>query len=125
MTERGTVAVIGASNNRGKYGNKAVRAFASRGYTVYPINPHEVEVEGLRAYASVGDVPGEIGMATFYVHPEIGLRVIGEVAAKGVGEVWLNPGAESDALVDRARALGIEPILACSIVGIGLSPAGF
>ena len=125
MTERRTVAVIGASNNRSKYGNKAVRAFASRGYTVYPINPHEVEVEGLKAYGSVGDVPGEIGMATFYVHPEVGLRVIDEVAAKGAGEVWLNPGAESDALVERARALGIEPILACSIVGIGLSPSAF
>jgi predicted CoA-binding protein len=117
--------VIGASNNRSKYGNKAVRAFASRGYTVYPINPHEVEVEGLTAYASVADVPGEIGMATFYVRPEVGLRVIDEVAARGAGEVWLNPGAESDALVERARTLGIEPILACSIVGIGLSPAEF
>lgn len=125
MTNPGTVAVIGASNNRAKYGNKAVRAFAARGYTVYPINPHEVEVEGLRAYASVKDVPGEIGMATFYVHPEVGLHVIEEVAAKGIGEVWLNPGSESGALVARARDLGIEPIAACSIMGIGLSPSAF
>jgi uncharacterized protein len=122
VTDPGTVAIIGASNNRRKYGNKAVRAFAARGYTVYPINPREVEVEGLRAYASVRDVAGDIGMATFYVPPEVGLRVIDEIAARGIAEVWLNPGSESEALVTRSRALGIEPILACSIVGIGMSP---
>ena len=67
-----------------------------------PINPHETEVEGLKAYASVLDVPGPIDMASFYVPPEIGERVIDEVARKQIPEVWLNPGAESDAL-DRPR----------------------
>ena len=99
------VAVIGASNNRSKFGNRAVRAFRQQGYTVVPINPHEAEVEGLKAYASVLDVPGPIDMASFYVPPEIGEQVIDEVARKGIAEVWLNPGAESDALIARARAL--------------------
>ena len=53
-----TVAVVGASNDRRKYGNKALRAFATQGYTVFPINPHQQEIEGHRAYASVLDVPG-------------------------------------------------------------------
>ena len=116
------VAVIGASNNRWKFGNKAVRAFRDEGHTVIPINPHEREVEGLRAYASVLDVPGSIDMASFYVPPAIGERVIEEVAAKQIPEVWLNPGAESDALIARARALSIRPIVACSIVAIGRNP---
>jgi uncharacterized protein len=93
------VAVIGASSNRRKFGNRAVRAFRQQGYTVVPINPHEREVEGLRAYASVLDVPDAIDMASFYVPPEVGERVIDEVAQKGIAEVWLNPGSESDALV--------------------------
>ena len=116
------VAVIGASNNRNKFGNRAVRAYRQQGHTVIPINPHEAEVEGLKAYASVLDVPGTIDMASFYVPPEIGEQVIGEVAAKGIAEVWLNPGAESDALIARARALQIQPIVACSIVAIGQNP---
>ena len=116
------VAVIGASNNRNKFGNRAVRAYRQQGHTVVPINPHEAEVEGLKAYASVLDVPGTIDMASFYVPPEIGEQVIGEVAAKGIAEVWLNPGAESDALIARARALQIQPIVACSIVAIGQNP---
>src|SRR5262245_29723028 len=99
------VAVIGASSNRRKFGNKAVRAFRQQGYTVVPINPHETEVERLKAYASVLDVQDPIDMATFYVPPEIGEQVIEEVARKKIPEVWLNPGAESDRLIDRARAL--------------------
>lgn len=116
------VAVIGASSNRKKFGNRAVRAFRQQGYTVVPINPHETEVEGLRTYGSVLDVPGTIDMASFYLPPEIGLRVIDEVARKGIPEVWLNPGAESDALIARAKALHIQPIVACSIVSIGENP---
>jgi len=116
------VAVIGASHNRNKFGNRAVRAYRQQGHTVVPINPHEAEVEGLKAYASVLDVPGTIDMASFYVPPEIGERVIGEVAKKGIAEVWLNPGAESDALIARARALQIQPIVACSIIAIGQNP---
>jgi uncharacterized protein len=116
------VAVIGASSNRSKFGNRAVRAYQQQGYTVVPINPHETEVEGLKSYASVLDVPGTIDMASVYVPPDIGERVIDEIARKGIAEVWLNPGAESDALIARARALHIQPIVACSIVAIGENP---
>src|SRR6266545_1764747 len=119
------VAVIGASSNRNKFGNRALRAFRQQGYTVIPINPNEPEVEGLRTYASVLDVPGTIDMASFYVPPDVGERVIDEVAKKGIPEVWFNPGAESDALIARARALKLEPIVACSIVAIGQNPYQF
>jgi uncharacterized protein len=120
-----TVAVIGASGDRRKFGNKAVRAFVHAGYKVIPINPHERKVEGLNAYASVLDVPDPIDMATVYVPPEIGENVIGEIAQKGIGEVWLNPGAESGALVAKAKSLGIRPIQSCSIIAIGLHPSDF
>ena len=119
------VAVIGASSNRNKFGNRAVRAFQQQGYTVVPINPHEAEVEGLKSYASVLDVPGTIDMASFYVPPEVGEQVMNEIAKKGITEVWLNPGAESDRLIRHAQALHIEPIIACSIVAIGQDPYAF
>jgi predicted CoA-binding protein len=116
------VAVIGASSNRNKFGNRAVRAFLQQGYTVIPINPHEAEVEGLKTYKSVLDVPGAIDMASMYVPAEIGEQVIGEIAQKGIVELWLNPGAESDELIARAKALNLQPIVACSIVAIGANP---
>jgi uncharacterized protein len=116
------VAVIGASSDRRKYGNRAVRAFQRQGYTVVPISVREAEIEGVRAYRSVLEVPGPIHMATMYVRPEIGMGVMAELAEKKVAEVWLNPGTASEELVRRARELNIEPIVACSIVGIGEDP---
>jgi predicted CoA-binding protein len=116
------VAVIGASSDRRKFGNRALRAYQQQGFEVLAINPNETEVEGLKTYASVLDVPGTIDMATFYVPPDIGERVIDEVAKKGIAEVWFNPGAESDALIARAQALNIRPIVACSIIAIGEDP---
>ena len=116
------VAVIGASSNPRKFGNRAVRAFRRQGYTVIPINPNEPLVEGLKTYASVLDVPDPIDMATFYIPPEIGEKVMPEVAKKQIAEVWLNPGSESAELIRLARSLKVEPIVACSILGIGENP---
>ena len=118
------VAVIGASSNPRKFGNRAVRAFRRQGYTVIPINPNESQVEGLQAYGSVLDVAETIDMATFYVPPHIGEKVMPEVARKQIPEVWLNPGSESDALIRLARSLDVQPIVACSIIGIGENPYG-
>ena len=120
-----TVAIIGASSNRNKYGNKALRAFERQGYRVIPINPNERQVEGHATYASVTDVAEPIDMVTVYVPPAVGVRVMDDIARKGIKEVWLNPGADGPEVVARATELGLKPIIACSIVGIGESPARF
>jgi predicted CoA-binding protein len=119
------VAIIGASPDRHKFGNKALRAFRTQGFTVIPINPHADVVEGERAYASVLDYPGTIDEASVYVPPEIGLGVMDELKKKGVPVVWLNPGADGRAVVERARALGLETRVACSIIGVGDSPSRY
>lgn len=120
-----TVAVVGASSDRGKFGNKALRAFRDAGHTVVPINPHEREVEGIPAYPSVLDVPGPIDMATVYVQPDVAFRLLDEFEQKRIPEIWVNPGAESDELLDEARRRRLNVISACSIVGIGRSPSQF
>src|SRR6476469_906787 len=103
-----TVAVIGASSNRQKFGNKALRAFATQGYTVVPINPTEHVIEGYPAYASVLDVPGPIDIVTVYVPAHACVQVMEQLAQLGtVEEVWLNPGADEPEVVARARELGL------------------
>ena len=119
------IAVIGASNDRRKFGNKAVRAFRHQGYTVVPVNPRETTIEGEPAYASVLDYPGVIDEATFYVQPEVSLDVLEDIARKRIPAVWLNPGADDPRVVARARALGIRPIVACSILGVGARPSDY
>jgi uncharacterized protein len=116
------VAVIGASNDRRKFGNKAVRAFARQGYDVKPVNPNTAMVEGIPTYASITDIPGRIDLVTMYVPSEIGERLLPAIASKQPGELWVNPGAESATLLAKAAALGLQPIVACSIMGVGENP---
>jgi hypothetical protein len=117
-----TVAVIGASNDRRKFGNKALRAFRAQGYRVIPIHPTATEVEGEKAYPTVLDYPDPIDEATVYVPADAGLTVMDEIAQKGIPVVWLNPGADEPQVVTRARALGLTTRVACSILAIGDSP---
>lgn len=118
-----TVAIIGASNDPNKFGNKAVRAFQLRGYTIYPVNPNESEIEGLPAFKSIRDVPIRPQMITVYVPPPVLRKLLPDIAARGCDELWLNPGTESDEVLAEAQRLGLEIVQACSIVGIGVSPA--
>lgn len=118
-----TVAIIGASADRAKFGNKAVRAFAQQGWTVYPVNPRDELVEGLTAFKSIREVPERPHMVSVYLPPPVLLKLLPDIAARGCDELWLNPGTESDDVLAEAGRLGLNVVQACSIVGIGVSPA--
>ncbi len=120
-----SIAIVGASADRRKYGNKAVRAFLQGGWTVYPVNPAAGEIEGMTAFAGVEGIPNTVDRVSMYVPPTVGLKMLPAIAAKKPREFFLNPGSESLELIAAARALGLEPILACSIVNIGLRPEMF
>ena len=121
--------MIGASNDRRKFGNKAVRAFLRAGYTVIPVNPTLAEademVEGCETYATVLNIPHGIDLATLYVKPGIGRTLIATIAEKKIPELWVNPGAESEELVAEANERGIVVREHCSIVAIGQSPSDY
>jgi predicted CoA-binding protein len=117
-----SVAIIGASNDRAKFGNKAVRAFRKQGYAVFPVNPKETQIEGLPAFASIREVPARPDMVSVYLPPAVLLKVLADIAAKGCDELWLNPGTESPEVLAEAARLGLNVIQACSIVGVGMSP---
>ena len=117
-----SVAIIGASGNRAKFGNKAVRAYQQQGHRVYPVNLSEERIEGLPAYKSILDVPARPQMVSVYIPPAELLKILPDIATKGCDELWLNPGAESPEVIEAAQRLGLNVIQACSIVDIGVSP---
>jgi len=120
-----SVAVLGASHDRRKYGNKAVRAYVESGFTVFPVNPNEATIEGLKAYPNLDAIAEPIDFVSLYVPSAVGLKLLPAIAAKKPKEVWLNPGAESDDLIEGAADLHLRAIVACSIVALGQSPADF
>lgn len=118
-----TVAIVGASTQRHKFGNRSVRAHQRCGWTVYAIHPTAPAIEGVPAYPLLSDVPVErFDRISVYVPPEVGLELLSDWAAKPATEIWLNPGAESAALVRRMRALGLPLVLGCSIRALGVDP---
>jgi uncharacterized protein len=119
------IAIIGASKDRGKFSNKAIRAYKARDHVVFPVNPHEKEIEGLNCYSNLVDIPLEVEVASIYLPPEIGVKVVEDIVKKGIKKVILNPGAESDELINKLRLYGIEVILGCSIKMIGARPEDY
>ncbi len=119
------IAIIGASADREKYGNKAVRAYIDRGWEVFPVNPKEKIIEGLKCYASIKDIPGKLDYASLYVPPAVVEKLVDDIIAVKVPKVYFNPGTESDTAIKRLKTAGITPLLQCSIVAIGLSPSMF
>lgn len=114
-------AVVGASTDRTKYGNKVLRCYMQNGREVVPVNPRADEVEGLKAVAglaALGDPPPAVSVIT---PPAITVKVIEEAAAAGIRHVWLQPGAESPEAIERAKSLGLDLIHSgpCVLVVLG------
>ena len=120
-----TVAIVGASGDRSKYGNKSVRAHLKQGWQVYPVNPKGGEIDGLKVYTSLEDIPVKLDRVTLYVPPAAGIALLPAIGKAAPSEFFVNPGAESEELVERAKELGLDPILACSILDIGETPRDF
>lgn len=117
----GPHAVVGASRDRAKYGNKVLRAYQQIGRRVFPVNPGGGEIEGLSAYASLRDLPERVHGVSIITPPAVTERIVEDAAALGIRHIWMQPGAESAAAVARAEALGLNCIAgdACVLVVLG------
>ena len=122
---RKTVAVVGASTDRRKFGNKGMRAFVAAGWRVFPVNPNEPAVEGLPTVAFVSDIAEPLDVVSLYVPPAVGLKLLPAIVEKQPRELWLNPGSESRALLAAAAELGLPVVQTCSIIAVGYHPADF
>lgn len=120
-----TIAVVGASGDRRKFGNKCVRAYLQAGYRVFPVNLHASEIEGLEVYRKVADVPAELDRISLYLPPDSTRALIPDLAQRREAQVWFNPGCADRGVIDEARAAGLDVRDGCSIVDIGLSPSQF
>lgn len=115
--QKQTAVIVGASAKPSRYSYRSLIAHRDCGYEVYPVNPRGGEIEGLRVYSSISEVPsGPFDRVTMYVGPEVGLGLLEAIAEKGCTELWLNPGTESPEVVAKAKDLGLNPIVACSLV---------
>lgn len=121
----GTIAIVGASSHRSKFGNKAVRAYLAEGWTVLPVNPNGGKIEGLAVRPNLEAIHEPLDRISVYLPPAVTLAMLPELAAAGASQVWFNPGSSNDVILVTARELGIAVRDGCSIVDIGRSPSEF
>lgn len=104
----GPWAVVGASTDRSKYGNKVLRCYQQAGKSpVFPVHPKEREVEGLAAYPSLTAIPERPRAVSIITPPKISEAVVEECATLGIRHLWMQPGAESPRAIERCRELGL------------------
>ncbi len=110
------VAVLGASDNPEKYSYRAVKLLKEKGHTVFPIHDQIKEIEGIKVYPSIKDVPYEIDTISLYVSKEISSKIGDEILKKKPGRIIFNPGAENPELEAKAESQQIETLNACTLV---------
>jgi uncharacterized protein len=113
--------VVGASANRGKYGNKVLRCYLQNGYRAVPVNPREKDIEGIPCVATVMDLPDDVESISVITPPHVTDEVVEMAVRKGIKHVWMQPGAESPTAVARCRESGINVIAdgSCILVVLG------
>jgi predicted CoA-binding protein len=108
--KQGPYAVIGASKDLAKYGNKVLRAYQQRGANVFAVNPSATEIEGQIAYPDLSSLPETPRGISIITPPRVTETVITEAVALGIAFAWIQPGAESPSAIDLAEAGGMEVI---------------
>lgn len=110
-------AVVGASQDRSKFGNRVFRNLRDAGYQVYAVNPKGGEVEGVEAYRALDDLPESPEVIDLVVPPAVTEQVVKEAARLGISRVWMQPGAESEEAIAYCASHGIHVVHgACAMV---------
>ena len=120
--EAGPWAVVGASPDRAKYGNKVLRCYLQDGRgPVWPVHPRESEIEGQTAYPDLASLPETPRSISIITPPPVTEAVVEEAIAVGAEFLWMQPGAESDEAIRRAEEAGLGVIAggACLLVVLG------
>jgi predicted CoA-binding protein len=110
-------ALVGASADRSKYGNRILRDLHQAGYIIYPVNPSETEIEGLRAYPTLADLPEPPRVVDIVVPPRVTEEIVRQCAGLGLNRVWMQPGAESEEAIVFCQDHDVKVVYhACAMV---------
>ena len=116
--EKKVWAVVGATNNKDKFGCRIYKRLLKAGYEVYPVNPGIAEIDGAKCYATIADLPVIPDVVNIVVPSKIAVGIVKEAAEKGVKIVWLQPGSDKPEVVKAASEAGLEVIKDCVLTRI-------
>ena len=103
-------AVVGSFRNESKYAYKILKVLKDKRYEVYPVNPRLKVIEGLTCYPSVKDIPVVCDVANIVTPPKITEKVVRDCKEKCITRVWLQPGAESEEVIQFCKENNIDVV---------------
>ena len=114
------IAIVGVSSNRDKYGFKIFMDLLKRGYDIFGVNPNLKDLNGIKIYPSIKDLPEKPHIVIIVVPPQIAEKIVDECIEVGVEEIWFQPGSESESAVEKSKKAGIKAVTACFMVSNGI-----
>jgi len=113
--------VVGASEDRSKYGNKVLRCYLQNKKSAIPVNPKVASVEGIATVASVSELPDNVTSISVITPPAVTEKVVEAAITRGITNIWMQPGAESAVAIERCKAAGVNVIAdhSCLLVVLG------
>ena len=103
-------AVVGSFRDESKYAYKILKTLAKKGCAVYPVNPNISDVEGIRCYKRINDIPFDIDAVSIVTPPSVTDTIVKECLRNGIKKIWLQPGAESETAITFCRDNGMDVI---------------
>ncbi|HEY3374543.1 MAG TPA: CoA-binding protein [Candidatus Aquicultor sp.] len=94
------IAIVGASNDHGKYGYRVYNDLKNGGYKVYPVNPNEKHIQDDQAYPDVQSLPEKPDVVDIVTPPNVTEKVVKEAVEQGINIIWMQPGSESQAAIE-------------------------
>lgn len=120
MLDKKVWAVVGATENPAKFGNKIYKKLKAFGYDVYAVNPMYTEVDGDKCYSSLSDVPVKIDCVNVVVGPDKSVHVLDEVKRLGIENIWFQPGTYTPEIVEASEVAGLNTVyMNCVLVELG------
>ncbi|MCD6157659.1 MAG: CoA-binding protein [Euryarchaeota archaeon] len=102
------IAIVGASRDPRKYGNIILKDLVKKGFEVYPVNPKYDEIDGIKCYKSVKELPKDVDVIVFVLSPEKGINVVKDAIEAGFRRMWFQPGAENEDIERILREQAVE-----------------
>ncbi len=119
LNKKNVFAVVGASRDKNKYGNKVFHELKDNGYKVYPVNPNARDIDGFKCYPNLKSLPEKPDVISLVVPPEITESIVKEAHKLKINKIWMQPGSESEKALDFCKKNNVKVLHGvCVIVSL-------
>jgi predicted CoA-binding protein len=119
------LALAGVSRDPNKFGNKVFKDLSKNGYSIVPINPNASDIDGVKCYGSVNELPADIDSLLIMTPKAMTDNILREAISKGIKNIWVQQMSETSDTLKIAEEYQKEIIFGKCIFMFAEPVAGF